>query len=289
MTPEGSVTILHNFDFADGWDPQNTPMIQAANFALYGETAGGGRGPCPNQCGVVFTMTLEGVYRVLHKFNGPDGGGPRGGLFEACDGTLYGTTYLGGAENLGTVFKITTAGDETVLHSFHGPDGANPDGGLVQASDGNFYGTTFAGGSTNAGTIFKITPTGAITILHNFVGTDGSKSESSLVQTTDGSFYGNTYSGGTSNVGTVFKLNVGLAPFVKLLPARGKVGRVVDILGNNLTGTSAVTFNGTAASFTVVSDTEIQATAPAGTTTGTVRVTTPGGTLVSNVVFRLTE
>jgi uncharacterized protein (TIGR03437 family) len=76
---------------------------------------------------------------------------------------------------------------------------------------------------------------------------------------------------------------------VKLLPARGKVGRVVDILGNNLTGTSAVTFNGTAASFTVVSDTEIQATAPAGTTTGTVRVTTPGGTLVSNVVFRLTE
>jgi uncharacterized repeat protein (TIGR03803 family) len=288
LTPAGAVTRLHSFNFADGWDPQNTPMIQAADFALYGETTGGGRGPCPNKCGVVFTMTLEGSYRLLHKFNGKDGGGPRGGLVEATDGNLYGVTTIGGSENQGTVFKITTAGEETVLHSFHGPDGEQPIGGLIQATDGNFYGTTSAGGDNGDGTIFKITPTGAITTLHEFTGTDGSNSESSLVQATDGSFYGNTYTGGSSNVGTVFNLNVGLAPFVKLQPARGKVGRVVDILGNNLTGATGVTFNGIAASFTVVSDTEIQATVPAGATTGTVTVTTPEGTLKSNV-FRLTE
>ncbi len=56
---------------------------------------------------------------------------------------------------------------------------------------------------------------------------------------------------------------------------------------NNLTGTSSVTFNGTAGSFTVVSNTEIKTTVPSGATTGTVQVTTPGGTLNSNVVFRV--
>jgi hypothetical protein len=48
-----------------------------------------------------------------------------------------------------------------------------------------------------------------------------------------------------------------------------------------------VKFNGTAATFTVVSDTEITTTVPAGTTTGIVQVTTPSRTLKSNVKFRV--
>jgi hypothetical protein len=44
--------------------------------------------------------------------------------------------------------------------------------------------------------------------------------------------------------------------------------------------------NGTAASFTVVSDTYLTAKVPAGATTGFVTVTTPSGTLTSNQVFR---
>ena len=83
----------------------------------------------------------------------------------------------------------------------------------------------------------------------------------------------------------MFNLSVGLGPFVKLLPSGGKTGRVVEILGNNLTGTSSVTFHGTPASFSVESDTLIRATLPAGATTGRVQVTAPGGTLRSNAVF----
>jgi hypothetical protein len=37
----------------------------------------------------------------------------------------------------------------------------------------------------------------------------------------------------------------------------------------------------------VVSDTLIKATVPAGATTGTIEVTTPGGVLSSNVVFQI--
>jgi uncharacterized protein (TIGR03437 family) len=80
---------------------------------------------------------------------------------------------------------------------------------------------------------------------------------------------------------------MGLGPFVKTLPTFGSVGGSTDILGTNLTGTTAVSFNGTAAVFTVVSGTEIQATVPTGATTGFVTVTTPSGTLSSNIAFQV--
>jgi hypothetical protein len=57
------------------------------------------------------------------------------------------------------------------------------------------------------------------------------------------------------------------------------------ILGTNLAGATSVSFNGTAAPFTVVSSSAIVATVPAGATTGQVQVATPSGTLVSNVYF----
>jgi NADPH-dependent curcumin reductase CurA len=44
---------------------------------------------------------------------------------------------------------------------------------------------------------------------------------------------------------------MGLGPFVKFLPASGRVGSEVGILGNSLKGATSVTFNGTAAKFTV--------------------------------------
>jgi uncharacterized protein (TIGR03437 family) len=59
----------------------------------------------------------------------------------------------------------------------------------------------------------------------------------------------------------------------------------VTILGTSLTGSTGVTFNGTAANFTVVSASEITTTVPSGATTGTVQVKTPGGTLSSNLPF----
>lgn len=52
-------------------------------------------------------------------------------------------------------------------------------------------------------------------------------------------------------------------------------------------GATGVTFNGTAATFTVKSGTEIATSVPAGATTGAVQVVTPAGTLSSNVNFRV--
>ncbi len=76
---------------------------------------------------------------------------------------------------------------------------------------------------------------------------------------------------------------------METLPNSGKLGAAVKILGTDLTGATSVTFNGTAAKFTVVSKSEIKTTVPTGATTGTVEVTIPKGTLKSNVVFRVAK
>jgi hypothetical protein len=83
---------------------------------------------------------------------------------------------------------------------------------------------------------------------------------------------------------------MGLSPFVETNPTTGVVGERVAILGNSLTGATAVRFNGTAAKFKVLSSTEIVTEVPSGASSGKVTVTTPGsGTLKSNMAFRVMQ
>jgi uncharacterized repeat protein (TIGR03803 family) len=169
----------------------------------------------------------------------------------------------------------------------------DPAAGLVQATNGYLYGTTFSGGARGYGTIFEVTLNGELTTLYSFCSqsgcTDGAQPFAALIQATDGNLYGTTADGfgGPTNEGTVFSLSVGLEPFVETLPTSGKVGAAVKILGTNLTGATSVSFNSAAAAFTVVSPSLITTTVPADATTGKVQVVTPGGTLSSNVPFRV--
>jgi uncharacterized repeat protein (TIGR03803 family) len=227
-------------------------------------------------------------------------------MLQANDGNFYGTAAGGGTTNClqgcGTIFKMTMAGKLSVLYTFclqtSCYDGSIP-GGLLQATDGNLYGVTAQGGQFGDGSIFKLTLGGELTTVYSFCSQpfcpDGAD-PSSLIQATGGSFWGVTQEnfGGDHappcgiNCGTIFKFSVGLGPFVEALPNSRKVGRAVTILGNSLTGSTSVSFNGTPADFTVLSASEIVATVPVGATTGKVRVVTPHGTLVSNVVFTVT-
>jgi hypothetical protein len=68
-------------------------------------------------------------------------------------------------------------------------------------------------------------------------------------------------------------------------PTNGPAGTTVDLQGGGFTGVTDVTFNGTSASYTANSDSEIHATVPAGATTGLVAVTAPGGTVTSSSSF----
>ena len=289
MTPSGNLTVLYNFMGSPNGDSPTGTLVQATNGGLYGTTVQGGTGSsCPEFCGTVFVITPSGKLTTLHSFEGPDGEGPVAGLIQASNGGLYGTTSSGGANGDGTVFEINMGGKFTTLHSFNGTDGAKPQAGLVQATDGQLYGMTLIGGAEGYGTIFKISLDGNLTTLHSFNGTDGASPAATLIQATDGNFYGTTGAGGASNGGTVFSFSAGLAPFIRTVPAAGKVGAAVKILGTNLIGATGVSFNGNMAVFSVDSSSAITATVPANATTGKIEVSTPSGTLTSNANFRVT-
>lgn len=68
-------------------------------------------------------------------------------------------------------------------------------------------------------------------------------------------------------------------------PTSGTVGRSVVLSGTGFEGAQGVSFNGTAAIFTVNSDTLITATVPAGASAAKVAVTTPSVTATSATSF----
>jgi len=307
IASSGALTTLYQFclgfECPDGLAAMSG-VIVASDGNLYGTAysgAGAGWSQGLGNGGTVFKLTPGGNETTLYGFclaveNCPDGYGPRAGLVQGSDGNLYGSTYLSGAYgDYGTIFKITLGGNLTTLYSFCAvsgcPDGANPQAQLIQANDGNFYGTTQFGGAYNGGTVFRFTPGGTLTTLYSFCAEagcpDGQAPYAGLFQATDGNLYGTTYQGGTAGKGTIFKLSVGLAPFVKMLPASAAAGSEVQILGSNLTGATKVSFNGKAAAFKVISASRIIATVPGGATTGAVRVTTPGGTISGNIAFQV--
>jgi uncharacterized repeat protein (TIGR03803 family) len=303
ITPGGTLTVLYTFcsqyingNCLDGYGPQAT-LVQTVDGSFYGTTAyGGANDTCYDGCGTIFKITPSGALTTLHSFEGTDGDMPLAALVQATNGNVYGTTAFGGSstacgDGCGVVFKITSNGTFTTLLSFDATDGAYPDGALVQATDGNLYEAVQEGGTSFFGTIVKIELSGKVTTLYIFDdGPDGGYPQGGGVQGTNGIFYGTTAGGGTGDCtngcGTVFSLNVGLGQFVETLPASGKVGATVKILGSFLTGATSVAFNGTPATFTVDSKSEITTRVPTGATTGTVQVISPRlGTLSSDVPF----
>ena len=209
--------ILHEFgnSAGDGTNPYAGLIV--VKGTLYGTTLSGGS----NNSGTVFAITKTGEETVLHSFGGSefsssgDGAQPAAGLIDV-NGTLYGTTYAGGAHvcggvTCGTVFSITTSGTEKVLHSFDfsATDGALPYAGLIDVN-GTLYGTTLQGGAhqcggLTCGTVFSITTSGTEKVLYSFGKEvhDGVYPEAALLDV-GGTLYGTTSQGGKYGRGTVF-------------------------------------------------------------------------------------
>jgi uncharacterized repeat protein (TIGR03803 family) len=305
LTPAGNLTTLYSFcaqpNCADGAVP-GAPLIQATNGDFYGTTEQGGA-HIQTPGGTIFKISPGGDLTILYDFcsqpNCTDGAVPIAPLIQAANENLYGTTSGNfGTTDPGTVFEITPSGRLTTLYNFANGGtngGTDPEGALIQATNGDFYGTTVSGGTSGLGTAFALTPGGILTTLYSFCSadetcTDGAGPFAALLQATSGEFYGTTTSGQYGHGGTIFSLNVGLGSFVALQTSTGEVGAKVTILGTNLTGTTSVTFNGTAAMFNVNSTgSAITTSVPTGATTGSVQVVMPNGTLQSNVVYRVEQ
>jgi uncharacterized repeat protein (TIGR03803 family) len=302
IKPSGAFIVLHTFDGTDGSNPY-APLVQGTDGNFYG-SAGADLNAATPGGGTVFTITPWGKLtgRLFFSYGSSAGYNPFAPVIQGSDGNLYGTTVNGGTHYLGEAFVVPPYGcfiiggtSSCTLHNFAGEgastiDGAHPYAGLVQASDGNLYGTTSLRTDTGGcGTFFRLTDPGGTSYqsLFGFAYPICSP-QVTLVQHTNGILYGDAVRSGLSGFGTFFSINFTLPPFVSLLPYSGKVGNTIEFLGQGFTSSSAVSFNGTAATRTVVSGTYLTATVPNGATTGIVTVTTSGGKLNSNKIFRVT-
>ena len=155
ITLAGTLTVLYNFAGGnDGGVPYGS-VVRDAQGNVFGTTYQGG----VFGYGTVFEVNTFGAERVIHSFarTGIDGGQPIAGLIQDPNGTLYGTTYYGGAYNYGTIFLVIPASNIfSTMYSFTaGTDGGGPWGGLVEDSQGFLYGTTQWYGTNGWGTVFK--------------------------------------------------------------------------------------------------------------------------------------
>lgn len=288
LSPTGDFQLMYSFcsrgKCADGTNP-DSPPLQGVDGNLYGVTQDGGS----NGGGVVYELKPSGAYKVIHNFCGPtstcEGATTPVSLVQDLEGNLYGTTAFG--YRLAKIFKVAPSGQFRIVHTFSLAEGWNSSGFTV-GSDGNLYGVADgAQRGATGGILFRLTPSGDFNILYTFEhSVNGYDPNYQPFQGTDGTFYGTTsYGPGANYYGTVYSFFNGLDPLVTTTPVAGHVGQSVLILGNNLTGTTSVSFNGVAARFTVESDTYIKATVPAGAKTGVVSVVTPNGVLNSNPQF----
>ena len=95
-------TSLHSFDSLNGGAPYGT-LLMAADGKFYGVTSAGGA----NGAGVLFSFDLTGnVYTKLYDFTGATGAVPMSDLMQSTDGNLYGSTTVGGANNLGVAYRF---------------------------------------------------------------------------------------------------------------------------------------------------------------------------------------
>lgn len=229
LKPDGSrFMVLHSFDpkgdlYHNDGGASPLGLTIAADGTLFGVAELGGEGR-----GLIFRMMPNGKnFHVIHSFDDPeqegninDGGAiPSAAVTLGPDGTLYGTTSIGGTAGNGVVYKMEVDGKRfTVLHTFRRKDGdyknngAFPNSSLMLGPDGFLYGCTRQGGASDGGIVYKISTDGAIfTVLHTFSdpsseNADGTLPAGPLVFGSGGYVCGVAGGGGETGGGTLFKV-----------------------------------------------------------------------------------
>jgi uncharacterized repeat protein (TIGR03803 family) len=217
--PASAATFATIYGFAGGGaNPVGVPLL-GDDGALYGTTANGGA----SYSGAVYRLVppasagASGTGSVIYSFaGGTDGQEPLGNLHKDGKGNLYGTTYLGGADNFGTVYEISPpvspggTWTKTTLYQFtDGSDGANPRAGLTGCGSALCGITTGVYGVAGSyGTVFALTrptktqPSWQLSSIYNFAaGDDGSAPYARLLHDKSGNLFGTAsgYLGGTGN------------------------------------------------------------------------------------------
>lgn len=201
-----------DFDYADtnGVHPSGS-LMRAYNGKLYGMTPEGGK----YNSGVIFEYDpWTNNFTKVFDFDGNvSGGHPNGGLTQAFNGKLYGTTTYSGGNDGSTIFEYDPE-KHVYTKRIHFNDGSseclqNPYGNLLQVSNGKLYGmTAFACFDSYSGGLFEYDPkTNKLVKKIEFEGVNGAHPYGSLIQASNGKLYGMTSYGGSNNRGIVFEFD----------------------------------------------------------------------------------
>jgi uncharacterized repeat protein (TIGR03803 family) len=190
----------------NGWGP----MALATDGLIYGCLRNGGT----FGGGAIYSVQPEGhEFRILHHFNPTNQGAqPLGGIFQASNGSLFGTCSVGGTNNGGTIWRIEPAGENfRVLRHFGiAEDLTNPSAELMERSDGFLIGTAQSGGFENRGGVFLLNKdSGGYRVMNDFSGGLVAAPRGplgGLVEGANRTLYGTTERGGSANNGTVFMM-----------------------------------------------------------------------------------
>ena len=208
-----TLKTVHLFTAPNGQTPGNIATAPDGRDLVGATSNGGAYG-----FGTLYTLSPDGTISTLYSFGATldgsshsmDGSAPTAAPLVTADGSLYGTTTSGGANNAGTIYRLDPAtGTLTTLASFDlGTTGSGSKTTLVTDGNGNFYGINPNGGVGGRGTIFAYSTTaGTLTAVANFSPTIGVFPEGGLLLAPDGNLYGTTSLGGTNFVGTIFQFN----------------------------------------------------------------------------------
>ncbi|MCU0359961.1 MAG: hypothetical protein MUF75_04435 [Bacteroidia bacterium] len=210
--------------------------FKAQSPALWGLTANGGDG-----LGSLFSInTGSTAISSQYNFQGYPGNAPQYvKLCQATNGKLYGTTRLGGINNLGTLFEYNPANNSySVLVDFDGTTkGSNPQSSVIQASNGKLYGMAQLGGANNAGVLFEYNlATSTYTKLFDMAIATGQQPFGSVIEASNGRLYGVNRTGGANNVGTLFEYNLSNSTYsvmTNFISATGSLPQAAPIQASN--------------------------------------------------------
>ncbi|HET6176567.1 MAG TPA: choice-of-anchor tandem repeat GloVer-containing protein [Candidatus Sulfotelmatobacter sp.] len=265
ITPAGAYNVMVVFDGThaklSGYEA-DAGLIAGADGVLYGATVWGGT----YGCGVLFSMTTDGTYSVLHSFYCSLGTGAYATPMQHTNGRIYGTTTRGGVGGKGVIYSLADG-----LASFLELTSTQ---GVV----GKSVGILGRGFSTATSVTFNETPASFHVVSNTFMTATVPSGETGYVRV-------NATSGNLTS-GKIFRVVPQITGFS---PETGNAGDTVTITGTGLIQTEAISVGGVkSTAYTVNSDSKLTFQIPTGVKTGKVLVTTPGGAAASTATFTVT-
>lgn len=223
IDPNTSVfTRIMDLGGTNGTFPQGT--LCEVSGKLYGMCTDGGA----NAAGTIFEYDLSSnVFTKKLDLQTANGSRPMAGFTLASNGSLYTTTYTGGANGVGSIVRyVPSTNTLTKVYDLSSTAGANATAALLALPNGMMYGVAARGGVSNAGTLFSFNPVNnAFVKLYDFDFLQGGAPVGDLMQAANGKLYGMCSEEGLYFNGCVYSWDITSGTYTEEFDMQNAQGR----------------------------------------------------------------